>query len=80
MFFSDDKVVFFFEVLGWVFEKWSYLFELGFIDYRLLSVESFEVVYNMNLLKKLCDINFNFILCLVLDFVVKGFEVFYFVW
>lgn len=45
----------------------------------MLSVVSVEVVYRMNFVNKLCGMKFNFVFRLVLDFVIKGYEVFFFV-
>lgn len=75
--FDDEKAAPIAEALGRVLEKWSSLLEPGPIKHRMLSAESSEAVYNMNLSSKPRDTQFNLVLRLVPDFAVKGFEALY---
>lgn len=72
--FDDEKAAPIAEALGRVLEKWSSLLEPGPIKHRMLSAESSEAVYNMNLSSKPRDTQFNLVLRLVPDFSVKGYE------
>ena len=72
--FDDEKAAPIADALGRVLDRWSSLLEPGPIKHRMLSAESSEAVYNMNLSRKPRDTQFNLVLRLVPDFAVKGYE------
>ena len=72
--FGDEKAVPLSKELGRVLEQWSLLLAPGPINHRMLSPESSEAVQNMNVKSKPRDTQFNFVLRLVPDFAVKGYE------